>query len=81
MIEDFYKKEEYQIFVNYFSETEEDELKKNIDSKFLNEIKPKFINENNRFDDFTSQNNINQNDLNQYLDLKKKNIKECIYHH
>jgi hypothetical protein len=44
MIEDFYKKEEYQIFVNYFSETEEDELKKNIDSKFLNEIKQKFIN-------------------------------------
>jgi hypothetical protein len=75
MIEDFYKKEEYQIFVNYFSETEEDELKKNIDSKFLNEIKPKFINENIRFDDFTSQNNINQNDLNQYLDLKKKKYK------
>ena len=75
MIEDFYKKEEYQIFVNYFSETEEDELKKNIDSTFLNEIKSKYINENNRFDDFISQNNINQNDLNQYLDLKKKKYK------
>ena len=76
MIEDFYKKEEYQIFVNYFSETEEDELKKNIDSKFLNEIKSKYINENNDFQiNKKKYDLISQNDLNQYLDLKKKKYK------
>ena len=72
MIEDFYKTEEYQILLNYFSETEEDELKKNIDSKFLNEIKSKYINENNDFQIKKKKNDlISQNDLNQYLDLKK----------
>ena len=76
MIVDFYNIEEYRILLNYFSETEEDELKKNIDSKFLNEIKSKYINENNDFQIKKKKNDlISQNDLNQYLDLKKKKYK------
>ena len=77
MIVDFYNIEEYQILLNYFSETEEDELKKNIDSKFLNEIKSKYINENNDFQINKKENDlINQNDLNQFLDFKKKKYKK-----
>ena len=76
-IKNFYSKKDYLVFTNFFSENEGEELRNNIDSKFLNSIETQYFQTNFDYSSENDKYNIidSKTKLNQYLNFKSKYYK------